>query len=326
MRQIQPRVTRGSIDDAKIKQIYGLNISIGKKCLREIRKHGTVKLNKQKRIIKYVADDGRLELDAVHGSSSRISLGSEPKQQSELVKKASDLIKNGSRKRCSKEQIKDSKHLVSPSPKKRKEAVPAANLDDSDILDVSLELYPVEVDVPAESSYRVNFKEEQQYIPPQVEMKPRIIRVKDDVTELRTQNETISLLEQKKFLEAIENLIFTLEFPISEKLQNKIQKTVENIDINAYIEQKITSDELEAAVVSCILIVTKSASARFDVNSINLCYFLLLLRNAIISLRIPSLSKVQETLKKNISECQEKRVPFEKIESALSTIIDIVAP
>uniref|UniRef100_A0A1I7SZ98 SPK domain-containing protein n=1 Tax=Caenorhabditis tropicalis TaxID=1561998 RepID=A0A1I7SZ98_9PELO len=317
MRQIHLRLKKAPITNSKIKQIFGLKIYIGKKCLREIQKHGTVELNHRQRIIKCVANDGSLELDAGNGSGSRISSGSEPKQQSESIKLSSDSIEKESRKRsipCSKEQIKDSKNLVSPSQKKRKEAVPATNSNNSDVSDISLEIDPIEVVAPVETSYRGNLKQEQQYLPPQVEVKPRIISVENGVTELNTQNEIISLLKQKKFLEAIEDLILNLEFPISEKLQNKIEKTIENIDINAFIEQKITSDELEAAVVSCILIVTRSARAGVDVNSSDLRDFLLLLRNATISLRIPSLSKVQETLKKNISECQGKRVPFEKVE------------
>uniref|UniRef100_A0A1I7SZ99 SPK domain-containing protein n=1 Tax=Caenorhabditis tropicalis TaxID=1561998 RepID=A0A1I7SZ99_9PELO len=319
LHQMEKIIKRAPITNAVIKQLFGLSISINKRCLEEIQKHGTVELNKYRRINKYVANDGSLELDAGNGSGSRISLGSGPKQQRKSKKLAIDLIKKESRKRsipCSKEQIKDSK--------KRKELVPATNLNNSDVSDISLEIDPIEAVVPVENSYRVNLKQENQHLPPQEEMKPKIIKVKDDVTELKTQNETISLLKQKKFLEAIEDSILTLKLPISAKLQNKIEKNIENIDINAFIEQKITSDELETAAASCVLIVTRSASV--DANSINLRDFLMLLQHAIISLRIPSLNNFQETLHKNISECQGKRVPFEKIESALGTIIDIVAP
>ncbi|EGT43940.1 hypothetical protein CAEBREN_17637 [Caenorhabditis brenneri] len=159
---------------------------------------------------------------------------------------------------------------------------------------------------------------------------------KDDgfrVPELPPTSEVVSVDKHKMFLECIQGLIRTLELSMSPNIQQNIDKTIKEMRDYGRRKEDVTTEEILGAANYCLMIIKKTAKSSTtsqesssEKSYINLGYFLVLLRNAILSMDFPFFSKFLQTLKRRTQESQNEEIAMDKVQLALEAIINIVAP
>ncbi|EGT51130.1 hypothetical protein CAEBREN_22548 [Caenorhabditis brenneri] len=144
-----------------------------------------------------------------------------------------------------------------------------------------------------------------------------------------------------RFLKSIMVFMSNLELReldyLYERIEDRILEIKERCAMNS--EKEVSINEIRTCLMTCFLIVTKSATAstksvrtkesvRSQESWMNLTSFLKLYKRFVTSLKWKSLENFEQNLRNKIEELdeQDKRIPSSKVAFALQTIIEIVAP
>ncbi|EGT42157.1 hypothetical protein CAEBREN_29535 [Caenorhabditis brenneri] len=145
-----------------------------------------------------------------------------------------------------------------------------------------------------------------------------------------------------RFLKSIMVFMSNLELREFDYLYERIEDRTLEIKERCAMdkEKEVSINEIRTCLMTCFLIVTKSATAstkssvrtkesvRSQESWMSLTKFLKLYKRFVTSLKWKSLENFEQNLKNKIEELdeQDKRIPSRKVAFALQTIIEIVSP
>ncbi|CAL2034328.1 unnamed protein product [Caenorhabditis brenneri] len=143
-------------------------------------------------------------------------------------------------------------------------------------------------------------------------------------------NEFISIESHIRLLDALLPMMKTFETPTLEADELRIEKSIEKIKSIGNKEEKIRMNEIRTSLMTCLLIVEKSAKKedvkREDTTSLK--EFLLVFQSFLFSLKLKELDSFVTRTKHMIKELKDndKKFPTRNIQLALQSIIEIIAP
>ncbi|CAL2034322.1 unnamed protein product [Caenorhabditis brenneri] len=143
-------------------------------------------------------------------------------------------------------------------------------------------------------------------------------------------NEFISVESHIRFLESLIPMMTTLDTPTLEEDQLRIEKTIEKFKEIGNEEEKIRINEIRTSLMTCLLIVERSAKKeivkREDTTSLD--KFLTSFHQFLITLKMKELDSFVARVKHMMKELKvnDKKFPTKKTQLALQSIIEIIAP
>ncbi|CAL2034327.1 unnamed protein product [Caenorhabditis brenneri] len=143
-------------------------------------------------------------------------------------------------------------------------------------------------------------------------------------------NEFIPVESHIRFLESLIPMMHTLDTPTLEEDELRIEKTIEKFKEIGNEEEKIRMNEIRTSLMTCLLIVERSAKKeivkREDTTSLD--KFLTSFYQFLVALKMKELDSFVARVKHMMKELKvnDKKFPIKKVQLALQSIIEIIAP
>ncbi|EGT37450.1 hypothetical protein CAEBREN_04098 [Caenorhabditis brenneri] len=143
-------------------------------------------------------------------------------------------------------------------------------------------------------------------------------------------NEFISVESHIRFLESLIPMMTTLDTPTLEEDQLRIEKTIEKFKEIGNEEEKIRMNEIRTSLMTCLLIVERSAKKEIvkKEDTTSLDKFLISFHQFLVTLKMKELDSFVARVKHMMKELKvnDKKFPIKKVQMALQSIIEIIAP
>uniref|UniRef100_A0A1I7SZA1 SPK domain-containing protein n=1 Tax=Caenorhabditis tropicalis TaxID=1561998 RepID=A0A1I7SZA1_9PELO len=290
--------------ESKVKLMFGMGSRVKNDFLNVLRKKAVVEVDEQGRIKRFQTKNLHLQMKENFDSEERIDEGSERKAE-EFVKVISDDA--GFRR---ENEYFEADYEI--------EEQPIFEMKPSWTDKVTVDSKP-EKRMFRSISVAAGGKSEVKTETPVQDFQPPVHDI------------MLSRSSHKSLLSSLHTVMISLEIPISQRMEERFRRTLGKLSGFEKIESlsdKVTFSELQCSINSCLLILAKCSPPPPEEPSISLRDFTLLFRNTLISLKLPFLSGFENTLKTmfGMFSNHDKRVSTDKIESALGTIIGIIAP
>ncbi|CAL2034146.1 unnamed protein product [Caenorhabditis brenneri] len=143
-------------------------------------------------------------------------------------------------------------------------------------------------------------------------------------------NEFISIESHIRLLDSLLPMMKTFETPTLDEDQLRIEKTIEKFKEIGNEEDKIRLNEIRTSLMTCLLIVERSAKKeivkREDTTSLE--KFLIVFQNFLFSLKLKELDGFVARVKYMMNELEDndKKFPTKKIQFAFKSIIETIVP
>uniref|UniRef100_A0A1I7SZA7 SPK domain-containing protein n=1 Tax=Caenorhabditis tropicalis TaxID=1561998 RepID=A0A1I7SZA7_9PELO len=351
---------------SKVRILFALRTPVTRNFLEEIRKEATVQIDAKKRIIMYKANDGNLILKEGFDKEQPIVVDDESDDEFAEITRSGrkskkryldeDFIyypRTPNKRNCTPRKSSPSGlREVKMEPLDEDDFVDDHSVkseDDSDFdveTNTNIPATPPRTQVklgeertptPMKAKFQMNRgqKEENERdsssddTPPSVnQYTPKTLKNRSSVPP--TPSKIIPVDDHIKLLETLQSVLTVLEFPMFDDLQTIIENKIEKFREFGNADEKVTFVQIQAVLSTGIIIVWKAAlmNTSEESESTSLKEFFLVLRTALIGIKIPRLELCQEKIKEKIQilSGEDKKFPIEKIGSFFRPILDVIAP
>ncbi|CAL2048264.1 unnamed protein product [Caenorhabditis brenneri] len=296
--------------NTKAKLLFGLSVTVNAKCLKELRNFADVDIDKRRRIIKFIANDGSLKLEGTHVKNFQamktVNIGSDQEEKERELGNA----------------------VVPPAPKRsRKERSADESISNLFAVDNDENRHVVAIGgkPPKQQQQKLNA------VKAEVDDEPTLNGAinKKNHPEHPNRKPTLPLASKKEFLCYLLDLMKVMNLPMNKnilaRLNGMISKIEEFQKFGLQVERNVEMGKFHTMVLAAVTISVKNAFEQNHEDTKSLREFLMLMEMGVMSLELPELQELQMKINESLNDPanQNKRIHVRSIEKALETILEI---